>query len=256
MFIQTKFLLSKIFGLHIKPICITLYYHSIFDDEVKSFDKQISLLTKKTKILKANYFGKLDSGRRYSIITFDDGFENLLTNAIPILEKYKAPFTIFFITNYFGKQPGWEFPEYHKDKNEKVMSIEQLNKLPQSLLTMGSHTVNHKKLTTLNSDELKYELTESKKQLENITKTKIDLLSFPNGDYNQEVLNEAFNSGYKRVFTIEPEFSLQKEDEKITHRVWTNGSDNYLEFWLKVHGGYCWLGKSFKLKKLIWESVK
>ena len=158
IFLKIKLFVASILRLESRPICVALYYHSIFENEKKAFTKQMNLISKKCKVLKSNYFGELEKNRLYSIITFDDGFENLLTNAVPILEEKKLPFTIFFISDYFGKTPEWEFDGYHPDMNEKIMSVEQINNLPGKLVTIGSHTVSHKILTSHLEEALVYEL--------------------------------------------------------------------------------------------------
>ncbi len=249
IFIESKRIFAKILKIEITPICVTLYYHSIFANEKDRFKKQMNLIKNKTTVLKSDYFGKLDPWKRYSIITFDDGFENLIENAIPTLNELEIPFTIFFITNYFEKKPKWEMPEGHKDRNEKIMSVLQMKSIPDNLLTIGSHTANHKKLNTLSDDELWKELIDSKQALTKIVNKEITTIAFPNGEYNSSVIAKSFETGYKRVFTIDPDFSLQSPNEKITARVWTNGNDWYPEFWLKVHGGYCWLNSAFELKR-------
>jgi peptidoglycan/xylan/chitin deacetylase (PgdA/CDA1 family) len=209
----------------------------------------MQLISKKTKSIPSDYLGKLENNKLYSIITFDDAFENLINNAIPILKEYKLPFTIFFIADYFGKTPNWEFPESHTDKNERIMTIDQMNSLPKELLTIGSHTLNHKKLTHLDNDEINFELAESKRILEKLSSTKVNTISFPNGEFNESIVQKSLAAGYKRVFTIEPKFSLREKNEIVSGRVWVNGNDWYPEFWLKVHGGYCWLGTFFELKR-------
>jgi peptidoglycan/xylan/chitin deacetylase (PgdA/CDA1 family) len=250
-FLKLKKLVFNRIGIKVKPLCIIVYYHSIYPEEVKSFERQMSLLKNNFKVLKSDYFGKLQSDKKYSIITFDDGFENIIYNAVPVLEKNNLPFTIFFISNYFGKIANWEFPENHRDMKQKIMSVEQMKNLPMHLLTIGSHTANHKKLVELSQSELISELEISKRTLENLTNRRVEIISFPNGEYNLEVINKSFEVGYKRVFTIDPKLSLQEESEKVSGRIWVNGNDWYIEFWLKVNGAYNWLNTISKLKRRI-----
>lgn len=250
-YLKLEYLICNILKLSNSKNCVTVYYHSIFDDEKSKFRKQIELLAKKTKTISSDFLGDLEKNKLYSIITFDDAFENLIDNAIPILKEYNLPFTIFFISDYFGRTPDWEFPKNHNDKNENIMTVDQMNALPKELLTIGSHTVNHQKLTKLSDDEVDYELAESKRRLEELSGVKVNTISFPNGEYNSDIIQRSLSLGYKRVFTIEPKFSLQSKDDKISGRVWVNGSDWYPEFWLKVNGGYCWLNSFFEFKRKI-----
>jgi len=253
VWLTSKRFIAKLFGIKINPICIALYYHSIFNNERDTFVKQMDLISKKCEVIKTNYFGNLESNKLYSIITFDDGFENLLTNAVPALKERKLPFTIFFISDYFGKTPEWEFEGNHPDMNERIMTVEQMNNLPRDLITIGSHSVTHNMLTTHLEEDLVYELEESKKILEKLSGRSVDTIAFPNGEYNNFIVQKSFASGYKRVFTIEPKLALTNSKEKITGRVWANGNDWYPEFWLKINGAYSWLNKTFEIKHKIFN---
>lgn len=241
----------KIFGIKSKPICVALYYHSIFDTEKQNFEKQINLISHISNVIRTDNLEPLLSDKLYTIITFDDGFENLFYNAIPLMVEKKLPFTIFFVSNYFGKKPDWEFPGTHPDKNEKIMTVEQLNNIPRNLLTVGSHTVNHRKLTELNKDEIYFEIVDSKKTLQKLTNQNVDVISFPNGLFNDKVVQQCLEAGYRRMFTIEPKAALKNENETVTGRIWANGNDWYFEFWLKINGGYNWLNHALIFKQKI-----
>jgi len=84
-----------------------------------------------------------------------------------------------------------------------LMSWEQLTEMQTSgLVDIGSHTCNHKRLsTTLSNDELHHEIRDSKLLLEEKLASPIDLFCFPNGDYNNEVLNLVKNNYLAAVTT-------------------------------------------------------
>ena len=72
----------------------------------------------------------LEFSAKRVIVTFDDIFVNVLTNAVPILEKYKVPFTVFITLEYIN-QEGYISGE----------QIEDLIKNP--LCTIGFHASKH-----------------------------------------------------------------------------------------------------------------
>ncbi len=79
--------------------------------------------------------------------------------------------------------------------NENHVKI--LSKFPW--VTIGSHTITHPNLTLISNSQLKHELLDSKKILEDITKTEIKHLSLPNGMGNDKVINSAQEAGYKTI---------------------------------------------------------
>jgi len=90
--------------------------------------------------------------QRVVCIVFDDGWLNQYTNALPILDEYgfKAAFSI--ITAYPDK-----VPEY--------MSWKQIQTLHNQGHVIGSHTVDHFTLDTLDATSIEYQLSKSKQDL-------------------------------------------------------------------------------------------
>jgi peptidoglycan/xylan/chitin deacetylase (PgdA/CDA1 family) len=121
------------------------------------------------------------------IISFDDGNQTDHTIAFPLLEKLGFKAT-FFITSDFIEKPG------HLTKS-------QILKMSREGMEFGTHGKTHKFLPTLNEDELKLELLESKRLLEEITGQKIELLSLPGGYNSSKVKNIAQELGYKGICT-------------------------------------------------------
>ncbi len=98
------------------------------------------------------------------------------------------------------------------------------------------------------------ELCESKHKLEELLGKQIKTLSFPHGLYNDDVLKTAFNCGYERVFTIDPEFTTLDRSDKITGRVVVSPSNWKIEFYLKMMGAYTWFSTFMKLKKMLFKN--
>ena len=239
-----------ILRLEKNPLVIILYYHSVYNNEIDLFDRQMKYLAANADTLKSFETYQAKNNRLNVAITFDDGFENVLKNAIPILEKYSLPYTIFFVTNYLGKKPEWEFPYEHPDKYERIMTGDQINLINSDLFSIGSHTCNHRKLDILEEEEIIKELEGSKKYLEELTGHTIELISFPNGRYNNKVIKNCQKLGYKKAFSIEPENGFAEKENMLMGRFDTNPSDWFLEFWLKINGGYLWQKHWNSLKEL------
>jgi Polysaccharide deacetylase len=85
------------------------------------------------------------------ILNFDDGFQNQYTYAKPILDKYGFKASFFVVCNYAGKP----------DR----MSWQEITTLHNEGYDVESHSMNHNHMNIMTSDELNYEIGQSKQCL-------------------------------------------------------------------------------------------
>lgn len=86
----------------------------------------------------------------------------------------------------------------------RMLSWQQIKEMSNSIISIGSHTVSHPVLTKLNSKELEYELSESKRILEEKLGCPVNSISYPNGNsdsFNDDVISKLKEIGYKVAFT-------------------------------------------------------
>ncbi|MDM7994770.1 MAG: polysaccharide deacetylase family protein [Acidobacteriota bacterium] len=221
---------------------VILYYHDITSAQRARFVNQLNLLLRYCLPVPADYAGPFYPGKCYCSITFDDAYETLLENAIPELIKRQIPATVFAIAARAGESPGWT------GYSGRFMSYAQLQHLPRDLVTIGSHTLTHPKLTLLADDMASREITESRHVLEARLKRPVTLFSFPHGAFTESHVEACRDAGYERVFTIVPHMALRAPGEYVIGRVWTDPGDWDLEFKLKLFGAYRWLPYAYKLK--------
>ena len=231
--------------------CIVFYYHGIASDLQIRFSKQLNIIKKFSIPIPADHSHPLQSGKRYSIITFDDGLISVLHNAVPELIERKMPATIFVPSGYIGRSAEWMVSKEGMDGNESVMNADQLAALDQGLISIGSHCISHTSLSLLDRAEAIKEITQSAQTLERIVNRKITLLSFPHGEYCPMHISIAKTAGYTRVFTITPQRALSIPDEYITGRILADPRDWLIEITLKMFGAYSWLPLAFRVKRLL-----
>lgn len=124
------------------------------------------------------------------VLTFDDGYADNYTNVLPLLEKYDMKATIFLITDLIG--------------TEGHLNEEQILEMQQSgHVRFASHTKSHQKLTLLDKETLKQELTESRRRIEALTGESVCALAYPNGAYNSTVELAAAECGYEYCYTTD-----------------------------------------------------
>ena len=234
---------NRLTGQAARSSCVVVYYHSVDATQRIRFAKQMDQLLSYAKPIATNEAANLKPGTRYAAVTFDDGFKNFYECALPELVKRGIPATMFVITDVIGKTFG---PEGHP---EEVMSLEQIRGLPENLITIGSHTMTHPLLPSINLDEAKREISLSRVKLEKQLQRSIVQFSFPYGGFNQKLVEICHEAGYQMVFSTLPYFAFKEPNEFVTGRVRVDPTDWPLEFRLKLAGAYRWLPRAFELKR-------
>ena len=228
--------------------CTVIFYHSVPYDKINRFKKQINILNKLTTPIPLSYEGSLNNKLRYTIVTFDDAFKSIINNGVPVLEKAKTPFTLFIPAGQLGKNPGWLKNTGRKDEFEVVASIEELLRIPPEISTFASHTINHYDLTQIKHKEALTEIRDSKLILESSLKKEINYFSFPYGRYNFKIVECCKEAGYNQVFGIVPESPLAPLKTYVKGRIEVDPSEWYMEFILKILGGYGWKSLSSSIR--------
>lgn len=236
--------------------CLFLYYHSVTSDQRKQFAQQMEDLVRLAKPIDGGFIGPLKPNMHYVGITFDDGFACVIENALPELIKHRIPATIFIPTGYLGRHPEWVNDQDYEERNEMVMTSKQLFEFPSGLISIGSHSVTHRMISSLTEEEARRELYQSRNELESLLGRKIKHFAFPYGNFNLKVVEWAREAGYERVFTNLPTLAYSEKEEYVTGRVWANSTDTRLEFILKVQGAYCWLPFAFTVKRKVRHLVE
>lgn len=121
------------------------------------------------------------------VITFDDGYADNFTTALPIMEEYGMRATVFVIANAVGT------PDY--------LTWEQIAAMTARHTEIGSHTYSHVDLSTLPPEKQREELTLSKTTLEAKLGRPIEFLAYPYGQFNAATQQLLAETGYRAACT-------------------------------------------------------
>ena len=130
------------------------------------------------------------------VITFDDGPESILENAVSCLLELYFPASIFVPTGL----PGQIVTAAHGNKRKRVLDWDQLALLHKNGIDIHSHSVSHKDLTTLGLEQLEYELRHSLETMRLHFGDRDYYLAYPFGMVNQDVLDMVRTVEYKGAF--------------------------------------------------------
>jgi peptidoglycan/xylan/chitin deacetylase (PgdA/CDA1 family) len=115
--------------------------------------KLLTLLVSVLLVLTLGGFARADGFSRGLIsVTFDDGWASQHENALPILDEYGIPATLYITSGVIDQQPTF-------------MTQSQIQDFADRGHEIASHTVTHPHLRELSPDQLTAELTESQATL-------------------------------------------------------------------------------------------
>ena len=91
---------------------------------MSKFKEQLVFLKKNYNLVSLDNLLSFEKNKKASIsITFDDGYKDNLTNALPILNELKVPATIYVITKFFQNDLSvwwYELQDYIWEKSENI----------------------------------------------------------------------------------------------------------------------------------------
>lgn len=149
--------------------------------------------------------GPADDSSRHVLLTFDDGYVNNLTEALPVLEAERCPATVFVLPGRFGGTNEWDQAHLPEAQRDPLMTLEQMKALTDSAwVTLGSHGMVHRKVSALSDDEIRYELQESYRILQSELGDRfLPVFAYPWGDYSEHAIALLEESPYRFAFTVE-----------------------------------------------------
>jgi peptidoglycan/xylan/chitin deacetylase (PgdA/CDA1 family) len=249
--------LCRLSGWAVAPTFVVLMYHSVKTGERERFTRQMDRLLKFARPVRADFTPDATGRtRNYVAITFDDGYRSILDNALPILHERSIPVTIFVPTGHVGGSARWVRDDNPRDKGETLLRAEELKHLYANGVTIGSHSVSHRPLPSLQESEALAELVESRRALEALLGDRVPLCALPYGASSAGVLRLAQDAGYTRVFLGDPIRSRGQIDGHVTGRIGVSPTDWSLEYLLKIRGAYRWLPWAIAAKRRILDVVQ
>ncbi len=139
---------------------------------------------------------------RSVLITFDDGYKNNLSVALPCLRKFRFSAVLFIPVKFVGTYNAFD-ADINYEPREDICSWEELKQLEEGGISVHSHSVSHRHFSALNREEKKAEIIKSKKLIEQKLKKSVSLFSFPYGDNGNDQIETRrilLDSGYKGAF--------------------------------------------------------
>lgn len=145
-------------------------------------------------------------------ITFDDGYENVHRNALPILTELGFSSTNFIVTGQLGGQNYWA--QATGSHPSKLMEIEQIRDWHAQGQEVGSHTVDHIYIARTPKEQALAQLEQSKQTLEDLLQEEITSFCYPFGNESKEARQWVAKAGYEMAVSTQRGL-VRKEDDPL-----------------------------------------
>lgn len=225
------------------PEAVALMYHAIDHSGWKlsvtpeAFEQQMRYLARKGWTVPladvVSYAkGEKKLPRRAVAVTFDDGYRDVLATALPILEQYRIPVTVFVPSDMSARTSPDGRPR---------LTEEELRILAQSpLVTIGSHAKSHRKFTELTLEEMRSEAKESADTFERVLGKHPTFFAYPFGARSADAERAVRDAGYEAAFGISEGLVHRGDDAFCLKRVQVDNTINPLLFRLRLTAAVDW----------------
>ncbi len=217
---------------------VVLTYHSVADPASRFsvspvvFERQVRWLARHRTLVSLTevvaHLGGASLPRGAVALTFDDGYRDTLTHALPILKKYGVPATLFLTTDLAVTEPflGMARPD----------SWDKVRELARGGMGIEVHGHRHERLTDIEADRtaLRSELETSRATIMRELGTTPRLLAYAYGAKSDAVVGEAQHMGFEAAFGMY-EGSVQSDSNRFAlRRVEVQGTMSFLLFALRT----------------------
>jgi peptidoglycan/xylan/chitin deacetylase (PgdA/CDA1 family) len=133
-------------------------------------------------------------------LTFDDGYQDFVTHALPVLQQYGFTATAFVLAGRLGGKDEWNRPAPEK----ALLTTDQVRQAAHSGMEIGSHGLLHVSLPEADDTQLSAETVRSRAILQDLLGQQIRGFCYPFGHVNSRVVNAVRTAGYDYACAIWP----------------------------------------------------
>ena len=131
-------------------------------------------------------------------LTFDDGYEDFVRYAMPVMQRHGFSATAFVIAGRLGGVNGWD----RLGPRKRLMTASEVRTVAEAGIEIGSHGLRHVSLTQTTDLALGREQRLSRQILQDITGSTVSGFCYPYGHLSRRVVNGVQEAGYDYACAI------------------------------------------------------
>ncbi len=133
-------------------------------------------------------------------LTFDDGYADFVTHALPCLRRHGCGATLFVLPGRLGADNAWD----PLGPRKPLLTADGIRHAAAEGVEIGSHGLTHVDLTTADDATLKAETAESRALLTELTGAPVTGFCYPYGTVDARAAEAVRAAGYAYACAIDP----------------------------------------------------
>ena len=166
-------------------------------------------------------------------LTFDDGYQNFIEYALPVLQHYNFPAIVYVLTKMLGQPAQWLADSGHE--TPRLMSADELRFIKNHGVEVGLHGATHQRLSHCDEKQLREEISLSKDELEALLQEPVEHFCYPYGDLSLNAVSQVSDAGFKTATTCIRGLASVSDHPLLLPRKAISLGDSLIGFWAKMH---------------------
>jgi peptidoglycan/xylan/chitin deacetylase (PgdA/CDA1 family) len=147
---------------------------------------------------------------RVVVLTFDDGFADFLSEALPVLKRYGLVATLYIPTSYVGSTSKWMWRDGEGER--PILNWEQIAEVRDQGIEIGAHTLTHPQLDLIPLARARQEIVQSKDILEQRLQQPVLSFAYPYGYHRHAIKRLVREAGFTSACAVKYEMSHTADD--------------------------------------------
>ena len=201
---------------------------ALFAEQMAYLHQQAYTPITVTQYVRAQFQRETELPEHPIVLTFDDGFADFLTAALPVLTQYNFAATLYVSTAFVGGTSRWLRRE--EETGRLMLTWEQLAEISSCGIECGAHSHNHRQLDILPNPAAWDEIMQSKKLLEDHLRQEVFSFAYPFGYQSAQVRQLVREAGYTSACAVKHRMSSENDEAFSLARLMVSADTNMEEY--------------------------
>ncbi len=221
---------------------------ALFAEQMAYLHQQAYTPITVTQYVRAQFQRETELPEHPIVLTFDDGFADFLTAALPVLTQYNFAATLYVSTAFVGGTSRWLRRE--EETGRLMLTWEQLAEISSCGIECGAHSHNHRQLDIISSCGIECgahshnhrqldtlpnpaawdEIMQSKKLLEDHLRQEIFSFAYPFGYQSAQARQLVREAGYTSACAVKHQMSSENDEAFSLARLMVSADTNMEEY--------------------------